>query len=231
MIQLNNLAQFLNRFFTIDRFENDQGGIYRASERLVQRLGLALEPWPDIATWVEREQLDALWLHRPWRLPPNALGYDIGVVAHHLAFDERLTLGYNERLAPSLELTKIAPLGEKAGRPLGMFGSIPPHSFVDYRQAVHEIFGGLEEARPSTSNVVTQVAVVGAMTDALVREAAERGVDVYITGQWRKSAAAAVNATGIGVMVVGHRRSEEWGLRALAHVLSERWSYLDLTLA
>jgi hypothetical protein len=32
------------------------------------------------------------------------------------------------------------------------------------------------------------------------------------------------------VFVVGHRRSEEWGLRALAGVLRERWSALEVVL-
>ena len=77
---------------------------------------------------------------------------------------------------------------------------------------------------------VSRVAVVGAMTDALVREAASRGADVYTTGQLRQPAQAAVLETGIGVVGVGHRRCEEWGLRALAGVLCERWSRLEVIL-
>ncbi len=69
------------------------------------------------------------------------------------------------------------------------------------------------------------------MTDALVREAARRGADMYVTGQWRQPAEAAVAATGIAVAVVGHRRSEAWGLRLLARLMEEHWSGLRVLLA
>lgn len=74
------------------------------------------------------------------------------------------------------------------------------------------------------------MAVVGAMTDALVREAALRGADLYITGQLRKPALSAVKETGIAVVAAGHRRCEEWGLKALAGVLRERWFELEVVL-
>jgi putative NIF3 family GTP cyclohydrolase 1 type 2 len=66
------------------------------------------------------------------------------------------------------------------------------------------------------------------MNEMLVREAVERGVQVYITGQWRQPASESVTETGIGVIAVGHRRAEEWGLRALAGVLRERWVQLEV---
>ena len=66
------------------------------------------------------------------------------------------------------------------------------------------------------------------MNDALVREAADRGANLYVTGQYRKPGQEAVDETGIAVVAVGHRRSEEWGLRALAHLLRQRWPELDV---
>lgn len=70
---------------------------------------------------------------------------------------------------------------------------------------------------------MARVVAANAMTDALVREAAGRGADVYLTGQLRAPARAAVAQTGIGVVATGHHRAEEWGLRELARLLRERW--------
>lgn len=64
------------------------------------------------------------------------------------------------------------------------------------------------------------------MNDALIREAADRGVGLYLMGQYRTLAQAAVDETGVAVTAAGHRRSEEWGLRALADALRERWPKL-----
>lgn len=230
MIQLTDLQIFLDRYFAVERYGDDQGGVYHQSDRAIRRIGLALEPWPRLAAWVERERLHALFLHRPWKLRPDDLRPDVGVIAYHLAFDERLTLGYNPRLADALHLIQPEILGEKNDRPIGMIGAAPEQTFTSLCRTCGSIFGGVDETSSSRSDQIRRVAVVGAMTDALVREAAERGADVYLTGQCRQPARVAVAETGIGVIEIGHRRSEAWGLRALAGVLRERWAELSVVL-
>ena len=230
MVELDEIAQFLDRFFRVHLFSNEASGVYRPSTRPIQRFGLALEPWPQLSQWADRQRLDALFLHRPWKLEPEQVAPDLGVVAYHLAFDERLTLGFNSRLAEVLGMSNISVLGEKEGRPIGMLGEIPTQSFDHCRTHLNEVFGGQDAARAGKNSEVSQVAVVGAMTEALIREAALQGADLYITGQLRQPAQAAVLETGIGVVAVGHRRCEEWGLQALAGVMCERWSRLEVIL-
>lgn len=228
---LEDLAQFLDCFFAIDRYaQAERGGVYLPSSHPIERLGLALEPWAQLPQWIEQQKLDALFLHRPWKLQPEQLPTEIGVVSYHLAFDECLTLSFNPRLAAALCLSAVSVLGEKQGRAIGMIGEIPTQTFNRYRSHVNEVFGRQEEVRVGMQTQVTKVAVVGAMTDVLVREAAERGADLYITGQFRQPAEIAVRDTGVNIIAVGHRQSEEWGLRAIAGVLRERWSRLEVVL-
>lgn len=229
---------------------DDPQGIWRPgadpAARPVTRLGLALEPWPGLSEWTHRARLDALWLHRPWRLaeltsPPfAALPEAVGVLAHHLAFDERLTTGLNPRLANALSFAgtlEPEPFGEKDGRPVGMVGALADAaaSWETFVGRAAAIFGGTDEVTLPTvirsADGPLVVAVVGAMTDTLVRHAATRGVHVYVTGQWRRPAKEAVRATGMGVVAVGHARAERWGVRALADLLRERWAELDVRLA
>lgn len=231
MIRLDDIGQFLAQFFAVHRFNNDPGGVYWPSTRPISRFGLALEPWPQLAEWAIAERLDGLFLHRPWKLQPHQLAPDVGVVAYHLAFDQRLTLSFNPRLAEVLGMSGVEVLGEKEGREIGMLGEIPAQNFASYCCYLEEVFGGQDEALAGVQSEVKRVAVVGAMTDALIREAASRGVDIYITGQLRQPAQAAVLETGISVVGVGHRRCEQWGLRALAGVLRERWFRLEVVLA
>lgn len=151
--------------------------------------------------------LDALFLHRPWRLPPDALRPEVGVLSSHLPFDEHLTTGDNALFAVALGLRTREVLGTKAGRPLGMVGDVDPLPAAD---------------------ALARVAVVGAMTDELVREAVARGVELYVTGQLRAPARAAVRETGLAVAAVGHARAERWGLGALAGMLQRRWPALTV---
>lgn len=223
MITQQSLVEFLDRFFNVDRYpEEERGGIYRVSDRPICRLGLALEPIPQIDYWITKNQIDALFLHRPWQLNSDL---DIGVIFYHLAFDERLTLGFNLQLADVLSLVNVQPFGYKAERVIGMIGEVPSQSFDRYCVQVREIFAGYESDF-GQADTVGKVAIVGAMNDGLIRSAANQGATVYITGQFRVSAKQAVLDTGMCVIEVGHRRCEQWGLRALSAVLRRRWSTL-----
>lgn len=230
MISPNNLANFLDQYLNTAIYPDEPPTVYRPFARSVSRLGLALDPWPGLADWVTEARLDALFLHRPFKLDTEKLPEDIGVLASHLPFEERLALGFNPRLADALGMSCLEPLGRRKERPLGMLGDVPPQTVAAFYKSVTEIFGGREEARTCERNEVTRVAVVGAMTADLMREAATRGAEVYITGQMRAPAREVLPDTGLGMIIVGHRRSEEWALRALAHVLRERFAPLTVVL-
>jgi putative NIF3 family GTP cyclohydrolase 1 type 2 len=230
MTSLSAIASFLNEFFQTKRYSQENNGILRPTERPIERIGLALEPFPAMASWVELAGLDALMLHRAAKLDPDTLPQSVGILGYHLPFDETLTLGWNLRLADVLGLTALEVMGWKQGRPLGMIGNVAPRTTEDYYQRVCDVFGGYEESQPCERSDIRRVAVVGAMTEALVKEASECGADLYITGQMRQPGRAAMQDTGIGVIAIGHRRSELWGLRALGHVLQERFADLECIL-
>jgi putative NIF3 family GTP cyclohydrolase 1 type 2 len=234
---LNDIGRSLQTRLLTDRFPvAEQGGVFRASDRPVRRIGLALEPSPRLAEWVRTNQLDALWLHRPWRLDLATLPPDIGVLYHHLPFDERLTMGYNPTLAAALLLDSLEEFGYKeatdnAGnalppRPVGFIGRALPRPFYDWKAMIREQFGGFDRAEAGRVLSPTCVAVAGAMTPALIEEAHARNVDLYITGAYRPSAQAAVEATGVAIVAIGHGRTEAWGLRALARLLRRQWPTL-----
>ena len=230
MVSPNNLLHFLDQYFQTDKFPSEPPTVLRPFSRSVARLGLALDPWPGIGEWARTEKLDALFLHRPFKLNHDELPPDIGILASHLPFEERLALGYNPRLADALGLTRLEVLGHRKGRPLGMLGQVPPQTVGAFYKSVSETFGGREDSRTCERNEVTKVAVVGAMTAELMHEASERGAEVYVTGAMRQPAREAILDTGLGVIIVGHKRSEEWALRVLAHILRERFFGLSVCL-
>lgn len=226
----------------IFRTVDDQNGVFLPSDRPIQRLGLALEPLPSLARWLTATRPDALFLHRPWRLTDEQrtlLEHEqIGVLAYHLAFDERLTTGFNPTLAEVCGWGSPTLLGEKEGRPLGMACTLPrPQSFDELIAVLEREFGGPLPVQPprlppdfAGHPVIRKVAVVGAMNDALVRAAHAAGVDAYVTGQFRQPARLAVEATGLGVVELGHHRSEIWGLCTLARLLRTQLPTLEILL-
>src|SRR5687768_8304575 len=120
MPNLADIATFLQIVLDTDKYpQEDRGGIYVSSSRPVRRIGLALDPWPTLPSWLEHEDLDAIFLHRPFNLDKETIPPTRGVVYAHLPFDERLTIGYVPRLADVLGLRARSPMGDKSGRPLG----------------------------------------------------------------------------------------------------------------
>ena len=226
---LRDIENVVSALLLAEQFSGDQNGMYIPSACPVARLGVALEPWPGIAAWVRDEKLDALWLHRPWKLEPLPAG--IGVLAYHYAFDERLTTGYNPFLADALGLSGSEVLGDKEGRPLGLIGNVAPLAAAAFEARVETEFGGLAGRYGASAATVSRACVVGALRPELIREAAARGAQVYITGEYRARAQEAVAATRLRVLEVGHRRSEVWGLRTLAALLSERFPALNVRLS
>jgi putative NIF3 family GTP cyclohydrolase 1 type 2 len=193
-------------------------GVLRDAVRPVRRLGLALDERGVTAQWIEREQLDALFVHRPWRLPLDVLP-NVGLLFAHRPFDERLTTGANRPLAAALGLRDVRTFGARDGRPLAMVGDVDALSAASDAARVAAVFGGADDELPGDGRPVRRAAVAGAMTDALVREAAALGADLYVTGQLRAPGAKAAAETGVRVLAIGHRRSERWGLAALARAL------------
>ena len=227
---LTDITTYLDAQLDSSRFPDDQNGIYRSSPRSVRRIGLAIEPWTDIGKWVREQRLDALFLHRPWRLDPTTLPDDVGVLAYHLAFDLTLTSGYNPRLADALQMRHPTPFAYKDTIPYGMFGDIAPTSLSDVATTLSDIFGNAPIIETRYVETVQRLAIVGAMTDKTIREAATHNVDLYITGQFRQPARQAVQETSMNIAIIGHDTGEQWGIRALVGLLRERWAHLEVIL-
>ena len=242
---LTELTHFLAGLFTTAIYPPDeQGGIFHLPNsdmtgKPVSHIGLALEPEPGLAEWIRTNQIDALWLHRPWKLDLTSIPANVAVLYHHLPFDEHLTIGYNQWMANALGITPETQVGSGEAiypvigykqahnlpaRPIGLIGRAPGLDFGGWLYRINDEFGGYDEVHPGAGKQPNGngVAIVGAMNDALIREAADRGVGIYITGQFRKAAQQALDETGMGVIAIGHQRSEEWGLLMLADLLQSQ---------
>jgi putative NIF3 family GTP cyclohydrolase 1 type 2 len=222
-IALSDIATYLDSYLGSTRFPHDQNGIYHPSQRPIQRIGIALELWPDLAQWVQHERLDALFLHRPWHLDLQTLPAETGILAYHLAFDLTLPFGLNLRLAHILQMNSPMPFAFKDAVPLGMFGDIPPVPLAIITERLKNIFTVAPVIATSYTETVSRIAIVAAMTNPLIHEAAALHVDLYITGQLRQPANKAVQETRMTVATIGHATGELWGLRELARILRERW--------
>lgn len=187
----------------------------------VRRLALALEPG-DLPPTLGA---DALFLHRSRRVGDGWLG--LGVLAAHDGFDTHLTTGPNHRLARALGWQGVEEVVWE-GRAVGIRATPPQRTWEDLRAALHAELGGEDTAwSPEPPAGSLRLALMNAMNPALVGHVAGLGVRVYLTGQLRPSAVGAAQEQGLGVVALGHRRSELWGLRQLARELEGAFPGLE----
>ncbi len=210
--------------------DGDPAGVWIDSERSVRRLGLRLDAGRPPYRWTD--DLDAVLIHRPFGLWPARLPDGLGVIAAHRALDDRFSVGHNPALAAALGLMPDgAPLLYKE-RTIGLVGRWPqplPGAEAEARLAAElGELGRTAAVLGPTPETVEAVALMGAMTEALVLEAAERGAGLYVTGQLRHPAREAVKRTGMRVLAVGQDRAEAWGLRHLGRLIRERWPEIEL---
>ena len=198
----------------------ESGTLKRPGPEDVTRLALALEP-RDLPDDLDA---DALFLHRSRHVDGRWPG--LGVLGAHDGFDFHLTTGPNRRLAVALGWQEVVEI-EWDGRVVGLVGQPPQTTWDALRAALHAELGGEDSSIPPPYGVIHRVALMNAMNPTLVRHVASLGADVYLTGQLRPSAVPAVRVAKIGVVALGHRRTELWGLRRLAQELEVAFPGLE----
>ena len=208
--------------------EGDPAGVWLASDREVRRLGLRLEAGRPPYPWADG--LDAVLLHRPFGLWPARLPAGVGVLAAHRALDDRFSVGTDPALADALGLALDPDPLRRDGAPVGHVGR-RRQSLAEAVGRVEAVLGGVEEAVGDGPETVEAVALAAAMTEALVEDAAARGAGLYVTGQIRKPARAAVERCGIRAVAVGQDRAEAWGLRQIGALVRAAFAGVEVVEA
>ncbi|MBZ9712804.1 Nif3-like dinuclear metal center hexameric protein [Deinococcus multiflagellatus] len=215
---LSALAEWLQR-----RLDEPQP-LKRPGPEAVTQLALALEP----ADLPARLAADALFVHRSRGVGEGWPG--LGVLGAHDGFDLHLTTGPNRVLAARLGWTDGHVL-TWAGQPAGLLATPPQTTWDDLRAALHAELGG-EDASfpPAQAGAPLRVALMNRLNPETVALVAGAGAQVYLTGQVRPSAVPALQAAGLGLVALGHARTERWGLRELARELRAAFPGLQTTV-
>lgn len=217
---------------------------YDADLALIDRIVLSITPTPGVYSFIGHTETyhpprTLCFLHRPWQLDRRAVRGDTLVLSSHTSFDENLTVGWNPPLARRLGMINeewFCVQGYKgdATRKIGIVGSvsIPRHTIL---QRIQSEFGQTELIHEGQSEEIHVVAIMNAFNEEEVTRvlgmAEERGWVpdasleaqgrhvVYLTGQPRESGMLAATALGLTIACVGHKTTEEWGIRFMAEAL------------
>lgn len=157
----------------------------------------------------------------------------MGLYSCHLPLDGHGEIGNCVLLARAVGLDLEGRVGSYEGAPLGWWGRLrDPVSPDDLVELVSTAVGGPVQALPGGPDRIETVGVLTGGGGSFVAEAAERGLDAFITGEGAHHTYFDATELGIHVLFAGHYATETFGVRALGEHLTERFDvpsrFIDL---
>jgi dinuclear metal center YbgI/SA1388 family protein len=170
------------------------------------------------------------WIGKKYELLRALLDHDVAVYSSHLPLDAHPKLGNNAQLCAALGFSKLRPFFESHGQMIG-YQAI---SSIKRTELVARLSAATEEPPkviPAGPPICRRIGVVTGGAGGDLKQAAEEGVDTFITGEGPHWTYALAEELGVNVLYGGHYATETFGVKALAAHLSKKfgvpWVFLD----
>lgn len=245
-VSLHRLVECCNRTLRLHEFRDWDGavnGLQVQNTGRISRIAAAVDARMATIRLAADAGAQLLIVHHglfwspshPWTGPRYELirflvEWDLAVYSAHLPLDAHPTLGNSALLARALGLKRLQPFFETKGQPIGFRAT----SRIDRGQLVKRLAkatGATPILLPGGPEICQRIGVVTGGAGAEIREAAQTGIDTFITGEGPHWTAALADELGINVLYGGHYATETFGVKALAAHLSKQfripWEFLD----
>ena len=238
MADRDEIVRFLDERLDVRRVEDkSSNGLQVAGKREVNKIAVATDA--ALATYerAAAEGCDMLLVHhgliwggiryvthRNHRHLKFLLERDLNLYAAHLPLDLHPEIGNNALLAKAIGLTEISPFGGYHGEKIGFAGSLAaPLWAIDIANRFTAIVGGEPKILPFGPAANRTLAIVSGGGGSTFTEAAEAGIDCFVTGEASHEIFHAAREGGVNVILLGHYLSEIVGVRALGDEVSARF--------
>jgi dinuclear metal center YbgI/SA1388 family protein len=156
--------------------------------------------------------------------------HDLAVYSSHLPLDAHPQIGNNVLLCRALGLKKLKPFYHAKGQHLG-FQATANIPRTELSRRLDRILGRAPILLPGGPELCKKIGVVTGGAGGQLKQAAEEGVDTFVTGEGPHWTYAAAEELGLNVFYGGHYATETFGVKALAEELSGKfkvpWLFLD----
>ena len=156
--------------------------------------------------------------------------HDIALYSAHLPLDLHPEVGNNAVLARALGLGDIERFGEYEGQTIGFAGTMVA-SRDELVQRIRKLLRVEPRVIATGPESVNRVGVVSGGAGKLITQAADAGLDTYVTGEGSHHTYFDAEEAGVNLIYAGHYATETVGVKALAGHLEERfglpWEFID----
>ena len=152
----------------------------------------------------------------------------IALYSCHLPLDAHPEVGNCAILGRKIGLDLEGRLGQYQGADLGWWGRLPEPSDIEaLSKRVSDAVGGGVRALPGGPKRVKRVGVLTGGGGSFVGEAAELGLDAFVTGEGSHHTYFDASEFEIHVLFAGHYATETFGVRALGEHLMDRFEVVS----
>jgi dinuclear metal center YbgI/SA1388 family protein len=170
-----------------------------------------------------------LWDRAPRRIDPAMkrrlkllFDHDMALASYHLPLDGHLEVGNNALLAKGLGATGLEPFGRHGAATIGVAARFDaPIARGELLARVERVCGRPPLAFPYGPDPVSSIGIVSGAGSDYLPEAAERGLDAFLTGEPTERAMADARERDITYVAGGHYATEILGVQALGERLAD----------
>ncbi len=237
-IPLQALVSLLDRTLAVGTFRDDSNnGLQIANSGTVSRVVAGVDASLRLLEEAAARGADCVVCHHGvswgdslkritglnYRLVSFAVKNDIAVYAAHLPLDAHPRYGNNAQLCKALGLTRPRPAFAYHGTPIGCTGTYAKAlSLAAFCDRVRDVVSPGIRLLDFGKRRVRSVGVVSGGAADMVDQAAELGVDVYLTGEPSLQGYNLAEQLGQTVVFAGHYATETFGVRSLARLIRQK---------
>ncbi len=243
LLDLVSYCDHLLRLREIPDYDRAVNGLQVANRGTVTRLAAAVDGSLATARLAVAAGADLLLVHHglfwgkthPWTGPRYELmnllvKNNLAIYSAHLPLDAHPKLGNNACLASALGLKARKPFFNYKGFPIGCQAA-QRITRNELARRLEQAVGGPVRVIPGGPEICRRVGVVSGGAGADLEQAAEAGLDSFITGEGPHWTYSLAEELGLNVFYAGHYATETFGVKALAEHLARKyrlsWAFVD----
>lgn len=153
------------------------------------------------------------------------LAHDINLVAYHLPLDAHPQYGNNARLAELLGFQVTGGFAHSNGVAIGQHGRLPvAREAAELAAHIQAVLGREPLWVAGGAHPIRTLAWCSGGAQGYIDEAADLGVDAYISGEISEQTVHVARERGIHFFAAGHHATERYGVLALGRHIGDKFN-------
>ncbi len=170
------------------------------------------------------------WTGTNYKLLRLLIENNLAVYSSHLPLDAHPRLGNNAQLCAALGFRNLRPFFLTHGQTIG-FKTRMTISRAELAKQLAQATGAKPRVVPGGGEICRYIGVVTGGAGGDLKQAANEGVDTFITGEGPHWTYTLAEDLGLNIFYGGHYATETFGVKALAAHMSKKfrvpWTFLD----